>query len=137
MTTAVSTLAEAGLRPLRGAVWRYDSSLSAFVPVGIQGLDNGGMFVTDAPLDCLSYVQVTDLSSAVALSPPSGAKYAQIRVESADARYRGDGVAPTASIGMPLEDGEEVWWTVATLADTQFIEQSASATLNIHYFGEA
>lgn len=83
----------------------------------------------------LGYQQYTSLGSATSLSSiPAGATYAVITVEGAGIRWRDDGVAPTASIGMPVASGSSFSYE-GSLGTIQFIQQIASATINITYFG--
>ena len=51
---------------------------------------------------CLGYQQITSLTASTALTVPAGATLAVIVPESQSVRWRDDGVAPTASVGMPL-----------------------------------
>lgn len=82
---------------------------------------------------CLGYQQITSLSSSTALTVPSGATRAIIISESQSVRWRDDGTDPTASIGMLLPvlvtlsyDGD--------LTKIRFIQQTASAILNVSYY---
>ncbi len=84
------------------------------------------------------YQQITSLSSAAGLtipSPQDGAKlnFALITVESQAVRWRDDRVAPTSSVGMRLEVGDVLEYD-GNLNDIQFIEEAASATLNVSYY---
>jgi hypothetical protein len=84
----------------------------------------------------LGYQQITTLTSATLLTVPTGANCAFISVESAAVRYRDDGTAPTASIGMPLaitSNGPPLIYC-GTLSAIQFIQQASSATLNVLYY---
>ena len=56
-----------------------------------------------------------------------------IIAESANVRYRDDGVAPTANVGMPLAAGVALTFD-GDLAKIRFIEQTASAKLNVLYY---
>ncbi len=83
--------------------------------------------------NCLGYQQITSLSASTALTVPAGATRAVIIPESQGVRWRDDGTAPTASIGMVLPvlvtlsyDGD--------LSRIRFIQQAASATLNVSYY---
>lgn len=82
---------------------------------------------------CLGYQQITSLSASTGLTVPEGATRAVITPEAQSVRWRDDGTAPTASIGMPLPvlvslsyDGD--------LKRIRFIQQAASATLNVSYY---
>lgn len=82
---------------------------------------------------CLGYQQITSLSSATGLTVPPGANYALIIPETQAVRFRDDGTDPTASVGMPLSTGAAFQYD-GDLNKIKFIEQSASAKLNISYY---
>jgi hypothetical protein len=89
----------------------------------------------------LGYQQITSLSSSTGLIVPTvnpeglqqQPRMAIIIAESANVRYRDDGVAPTASVGMPLAAGVALTFD-GDLAKIRFIEQTASAKLNVLYY---
>ena len=81
----------------------------------------------------LGYEQVTALSAAVHLAS-RGAALALIQAETKDVRWRDDGVAPTATVGMLLAAGASFVYD-GDLDAVQFIETAASAKLNINYLG--
>jgi hypothetical protein len=83
--------------------------------------------------NCLGYQQITSLSASAALTVPAGATRAIITSEAQGVRWRDDGVAPTASVGMILP----VLVTLSYDGDLnriRFIQQAASATLNVSYY---
>ena len=83
--------------------------------------------------NCLGYQQITSLSASAALTVPAGATRAIITAEAQGVRWRDDGVAPTASVGMILP----VLVTLSYDGDLnriRFIQQAASATLNVSYY---
>lgn len=87
------------------------------------------------------YQQITDLSSAVGLTVPptdnlgrvSTPITAIIRCEGQSIRWRDDGTNPTASVGMPLNVGDVLEYD-GDLKSIKFIQQSASAKLNVSYY---
>lgn len=89
----------------------------------------------------LGYEQITGLSSAKGLTVPTRdvnglsckPSIALIVAESAAVRWRDDGVAPTASVGMPLAAGVTLQYD-GDLTYIQFIEQSGSSKLNVSYY---
>jgi hypothetical protein len=89
----------------------------------------------------LGYQQITSLSSSTALTVPqkdlSGLagtpRIAIITPETQGVRWRDDGVAPTASVGMPLAAGVTLQYD-GDLSQIRFIEQTASAKLNVTYY---
>ena len=82
----------------------------------------------------LGYQQYTSLSSATNFSGyPDSATIAEIIVEGAAIRYRDDGVAPTASVGMPVAAGNAFQYS-GDLSAIQFIQQTSGAILNVSYY---
>ncbi len=90
---------------------------------------------------CMGYQQITSLSAATGLTVPVTDKqgnkkqptFALIVAESQGVRWRDDGTAPTASVGMPLAVGVPLQYD-GDLTGIKFIEQAASAKLNISYY---
>lgn len=83
----------------------------------------------------LGYEQITGLSAVKNLSPPGGARFALITPESQAVRYRDDDTDPTASVGMRLTVGTYLEYT-GNLGTIRFIEEAASAKLNVIYYSE-
>jgi hypothetical protein len=89
----------------------------------------------------LGYQQITSLSSATSLTVPQTdlnglackPSLALITAEGQAVRWRDDGIAPTASVGMPLASGGTLQYD-GDLTKIQFIEQTASAKINISYY---
>jgi hypothetical protein len=86
-------------------------------------------------LQGLGYQQITSLGTAQTLTVPLGTTFAIIKCESQAVRWRDDGVAPTATVGYPLEVGSELYYDSASLPRVQIIQQTASAVVNISYYG--
>lgn len=82
---------------------------------------------------CLGYQQITSLSTAAALTVPAQATLAIITPESQAVRWRDDGVNPTASVGMPVSIATVLSYD-GDLSRIRFIEQAASAKLNVSYY---
>jgi hypothetical protein len=77
------------------------------------------------------------LSTAQYLTVPTGALLAVITIEGAAAavRWRDDGIAPTASIGMPLATGQWPPFVYsANINAIQFIASAGTPVLNVSYF---
>jgi hypothetical protein len=89
----------------------------------------------------LGYQQITSLSAAQTLTVPVVDTHglsckpaiALIVAETQAVRWRDDGTAPTASVGMPLAVGVSLQYD-GDLTKIQFIEQTGSAKLNISYY---
>jgi hypothetical protein len=89
----------------------------------------------------LGYQQITSLSASTALTVPirdvNGLSVkpaiALITPETQAVRWRDDGVAPTATVGMPLAVGVTLQYD-GDLTQIRFFEQAASAKLNVVYY---
>lgn len=81
---------------------------------------------------CLGYQQILP-SVSTALTVPATATYAIIQAEAQAVRWRDDGVAPTAAIGMTIAAGGELRYD-GNLTTIRFIEATASAKLNVSYY---
>ena len=89
----------------------------------------------------LGYQQITGLSAATGLTVPLqdvqglGCRptIAIITPETQAVRWRDDGVAPTAAVGMPLAAGVTLQYD-GDLTKILFFEQVASAKLNVTYY---
>jgi hypothetical protein len=85
----------------------------------------------------LGFQQITSLSTAIGLTVPAGTRFASIRVESQNVRYRLDGSNPTASVGEQLKAAADQPIQLSIdegLHVVKFIEETTSAKLNVHYF---
>ena len=90
---------------------------------------------------CFGYQQITNLSAATGLTIPTvtpeglngNPVFALIVAEGAPVRWRDDNTAPTASVGMPLAIGVPLQYD-GDLSKIRFIQQSATARLNISYY---
>lgn len=96
---------------------------------------NGALNAVEGFRKPVGYQQITSVSSVVTLTiPPNvNTQIALIQVESQDVRWRDDGTAPTASVGMLLPKGGIVEYN-GDLSKLKFIEVSASAKINVSYY---
>lgn len=85
------------------------------------------------PNNSKGYARITSLAASTALTVPAGSRAALIIPEGQAVRWRDDGVAPTAAIGMPLYVGQGFRFT-GNLSNIRFIEQVAGATLHIYFY---
>ena len=83
--------------------------------------------------NCLGYQQITSLSSSTALTVPDGATLALIVPEAQTVRWRDDGVAPTASVGMPVAALSSMSYD-GDLKKIRFIAATSGAILNVSYY---
>ena len=82
---------------------------------------------------CLGYQQITSLSSSTALTVPAGATMALIVPETQNVRWRDDGVAPTASVGMLVPANASMSYD-GDLKAIRFIAVASGAVLNVSYY---
>lgn len=90
---------------------------------------------------CIGYQQITDLSAAVALTVPSRdlsglaqmPTIALITPLTGAVRWRDDGIAPSATVGMPLAAGVTLQYD-GNLRGIKFINNGGTAELNISYY---
>lgn len=88
--------------------------------------------VKDTPLQPKGFQQLTGISSSTALTVPAGARYALLQADTAEVRWRDDGVAPTATIGMKLLTTSDGYWYSGKLSALRVI--SATGVLNVSYY---
>lgn len=116
-----------------------DGSTVAY-PNATTAVDSTG--VVKAPVYTYKGAQLSlACDTAVGLTVPTGARYAQIQAAVQNVRYRygaDDGTItptnPTATSGMRLTANSELACDVATIANMRFIAETAGALLNISYF---
>ncbi len=86
----------------------------------------------------ISYQQITaaTLANATSLTLPTSytATSAVFCVETANVRWRDDGVAPTASVGMLAPYGQACWSYTGNLAAIQFIAATGSPVLDVTFY---
>ena len=82
---------------------------------------------------CLGYEQITSVSSAKGLTVPQGATFIRLVCTTQAIRWRDDGIAPTATVGMPLAVDTELQYD-GDLQNIQFIEQTAGTVINVSYY---
>lgn len=95
--------------------------------------------VPGQPVVPLGYCQVTLSSAAVGLSScsggiPAGATMAYLAVETANARYRDDGMAPTTTAGFPALSTAAPFLYTGPLSKLQFIAQTGSPVLDVLFY---
>ena len=81
----------------------------------------------------LGYEKVTGLNSAKGLTVPSGAQRALLISTAQNVRWRDDGTNPAADTGIRLPK-DTLSWYEGDLSAIKFIEESASAILNVSYY---
>ena len=91
-------------------------------------------------LKCLGFEQLTSLSSAAGLTADTykNANRALIEADHTAGKYvrwRDDGTNPTATVGMTIAPGGQLWYD-GDLSAIKLIEESASAKVNVTYYLE-
>lgn len=82
----------------------------------------------------LGYTRINGAAASTAVGTiPDGATFAMIQCETQSLRWRDDGVAPTATVGMLLATGTILQYT-GNLKDLRFFETGASTVINISYY---
>lgn len=87
----------------------------------------------------LGFQQLTVLSASIGLTVVAPANFALIECDHAANKYvrwRDDGTAPTATVGMTLAPGAQLEYD-GDLNAIRFIEESAGAKLNVSYYNKA
>jgi hypothetical protein len=118
------------MRPLSAAVCLFAALALAPARAATPGL----------PLVPLGYCQITLGADAVGFAAactnglPASANVAVISVETAAVRWRDDGTAPTASIGMPIAAGAVPFIYTGTPSAIEFIAQSGSPVIDVSFY---
>jgi hypothetical protein len=81
----------------------------------------------------LGYQQISTPAVATPLTVPAGANYVYIQVDTQAIRWRDDGTAPTAAIGMQVPVGGTLFYA-GTLSAFQLIQVTAGAVVNVSYY---
>lgn len=101
-------------------------------PLFISG--SGGGSTSPYQATPKGYQQITALSGAQSLTVPAGATFAVISAEGANVRWRDDGTAPTASVGMLIYYGQPAVTFSGDLSVLQFIQTATGGILNVSYY---
>lgn len=85
----------------------------------------------------LGYVQLTSLSTATSFSStqiPAYSSFVMLQANTQNIRWRDDGTAPTASVGMVLVAGAAPLIYSGSIAALQFIYVTSGATLEASFY---
>lgn len=112
-----------------------DAGPREVVPVMVV-TSNGDPSNMASVLTSLGYAQFPlSMTAAVEIDPPVGTRLMLLKVEGdAQARFRDDGVDPTATVGMPLFGGESTTYD-ARVNNMRVIASAAGAILNVIFYG--
>lgn len=81
----------------------------------------------------LGHEQVTGLSTVKGLTVPGGAQRALLICTAQNVRFRDDGTNPASDTGIQLPKNTLFWYT-GDLSAIKFIEEAASAVLEVSYY---
>lgn len=95
----------------------------------------GGGSLVPPGSSIIEYDQVTNLTSATALTPPAGATIALVQVNAGVVRYRRDGTNPTNTVGFLAYATGPTMFFSAPFANLKFINNGTAASLNIEWYG--
>jgi len=93
-----------------------------------------------ANFKCKGFQQITNVTTAFALTVPTGATMALLQAEGCDYRWRDDGTDPTTSVGMVLPEHDAGTLAVAPflyvgdLSKLKLIETTTDGVLNVSYY---
>lgn len=90
-------------------------------------------YTVEGTLIPVGYQQITALDTVQGLTPPQGARVALVQGLSQNIRWRDDKTDPTSSVGMRLIANNDFLY-VGDLVKIKFIEEAASAELNVTYY---
>ena len=76
---------------------------------------------------------LTLTGTAQSLTVPAGTVWATICIETANARWRDDGTAPTATVGQPLTSGQCMQYS-GPFSAFQMIAQTGSPVATVSYY---
>jgi hypothetical protein len=85
-------------------------------------------------MESLGFQQLTGMTSAASLTVPTGADAVLLSADTQAVRWRDDGTAPTASVGMSIRTTDQAFLYTGDLAAIQFIAAVSGAVLNCTYF---
>lgn len=87
----------------------------------------------------VGFQQLATLSSSIGLTIPTAADGTKANAclmvaTGQNVRWRDDGTAPTASVGMLMKTTDAPFYYDGDLSAIRFLESSASAVLNVNYY---
>jgi hypothetical protein len=88
-------------------------------------------------MQALGYQQFAagTIDTAQSLTIPAGTQVIILEAEAQVIRFRDDGTAPTAAVGMPLQVAESYQYVSPSMSRLQLISAVAGGILNVLYYG--
>lgn len=81
------------------------------------------------------YRQMTGITASTGLpTPPANTRRAIIQAEAQAIRWRDDGTAPTATVGMVIPAGGELRYDGADMSAIKLIQVTTGAIANVSYY---
>ena len=80
------------------------------------------------------YSQLTGISVSTGFTVVEGTKLALCQAEAQQVRWRDDGTAPTATVGMILQPGDTLIYDAADMVNLKFIQVVAGAIVNVSQY---
>ncbi len=111
-----------------------DSVSGTGVPAGTTILSQASGTPGGAGVYVTSNATTSSSASLTSGGIPPGATQAVIQAESAAVRYRDDGGAPTASVGMEIVSGANPIFYTGTLSALRFIAATGSPLLDVAFY---
>lgn len=125
--------AQSNVRPIYGAPGNNSTPVDTTHPLPVTSGGGGGTIPVFGAI--VGYVQITPTIATGLTSPPAAATFAVIAAEAGNVRWRADGTAPTATVGMPFWGTAFLTVPLAYFGSIQFINMTGSTSvLNVMYY---
>jgi hypothetical protein len=134
--TALGSTATTALQTAGNALL---TAISGYLGTLAGAVSSGRVLTADGNMTPCGFLQapVSTVQSLTALAGgaiPSGARIVWILPEGAGVRWRDDGTAPTAIVGMPIVAGQ-AWPYEGSLSALQLVSQGGTSTVNLWFVG--
>lgn len=100
--------------------------------VNADGSDTDGVRV-ESEGEFVSNQIALAIVTSTALTVPASAVQVIVQADGMDVRYRLDGTAPTATVGVVLKNGTSIVLSKADAVASLWIQTAATAVLNVTY----
>lgn len=104
-----------------------------FTEPRVNGLQHKTVATVKGQLVPVGYAQLSVTAAQGLTGAPTTARLLMLTIEGNAIRWRDDGTAPTAAIGMPLAVGSTLSYDGPPSA-LQIISQTGTATVNVAYY---
>lgn len=131
--TATGSGANLTVSSVTGTIRPGDALAGTGVVAGTRVISQTNGVTGGAGVYVTSRATTSAAASLTAGGAPQSATAATIEAEAQIVRYRDDGVAPTASVGVPIAAGASILYS-GPLDVIQFIEATSTAKVNILFY---